>query len=382
MSPLLHSTPHSPIGGQRLLLVDDDPQIRRMGRHILAAEGHQLELAGSRDEALRAAAGSHFALAICDVYLGADCGIELAAQLRKLQPHLAILMVSGDDDPQVALRAAERGHALSYLVKPFTANELRINVANLLLQRQLELDADAHQEQLERAVEERTRELRQAIRELLVSREATIRHLARAVEMRDPNTHAHIDRIGETSALLARALGWPEAHAQLLRIAAPIHDVGKIGIPDRILLKPGPLTPAERAEMERHTTIGYRILAGSDSPLLRLAAVIALTHHERYDGTGYPNQLKGKEIPVAGRIVAVADVYDALVHDRVYRPALPLAEARRIMLEGRGTQFDPCVLDALLEHVDEVNALSAGALEPAPPLEPALALESALALSS
>lgn len=371
MAAFTHTASESAAPPERILLVDDDAQIRRMSQGILANEEYELEVAGSSGEALDRASERAFSLAICDVHLGESCGIELAGMLKQLQPQISILMISGDDDPGLAARAAQRSGARTYLVKPFTVNELRITVANLLLQRRLELDATAYKQRLEREVEERTRELQAAIDGLLASREATIRHLSKAVEMRDPNIHAHIDRIGEISALLARALAWPGSRVELLRIAAPMHDVGKIGTPDRILLKPGALTAAERAEMERHTTIGYEILAGSDSNLLRLAAIIALTHHERFDGTGYPNRLTAMEIPEAGRIVAVADVFDALVHDRVYRPALPLYEACQIMLAGRGTQFDPRVLDALLEHLDEVLALE-GRSAQAQPREPAL----------
>ena len=166
-----------------------------------------------------------------------------------------------------------------------------------------------------------------------------------------PSTHI---AIGEISATLARAVGWTDDRVELLRLAAPMHDVGKIGIPDRILLKPGPLTPAERIEMERHTVIGNVILSGSDSELLDLAATIALTHHERIDGTGYPARLRGEEIPEAGRIVAVADVFDALTNDRIYRRALPRSEAIEVMCGARGSQFDPVLVDALLGRLDDV----------------------------
>ena len=147
-------------------------------------------------------------------------------------------------------------------------------------------------------------------------------------------------------------LGLPRDRVELLRIAAPMHDVGKIGIADRILLKAGDLTEQERGEMKRHTEIGHDLLSSSKSELMAMAAVIALTHHERFDGAGYPRGLAGEEIPIEGRIVAVADVFDALLSDRVYRPAFPLQEAVETMKRGRGTQFDPVILDALLENVD------------------------------
>jgi HD-GYP domain-containing protein (c-di-GMP phosphodiesterase class II) len=200
-------------------------------------------------------------------------------------------------------------------------------------------------------------ELSAAIKDLRASHEATIRHLSKAVEMRDPTTHRHIDRIGALSGVLAGALGWPMLRIELLELAAPMHDVGKIGIPDSILLKPGQLTRRERELMQRHTVIGHEILSGSRSELLRLAAAIALSHHERLDGSGYPNQLRKEEIPQAARIVAVADVFDALMNDRCYRPALPLDEACMTMRAGRGSQFDPVVLDALFANLDEIIPL-------------------------
>jgi putative two-component system response regulator len=343
---------HGPI-----LIVDDDPRMRRLIGRILAADDHEIDLAASRRAAVERVTRRRFSLAICDVQFSAESGIELACELRSIQPDLGVLMVSDDDNPALAAVAAERGGAFGYLIKPFTPNELRINVTNTLLRCRLERTAAATEERLRQAVDERTRELQAAIAGLLASREATIRHLSKAVEMRDPTTHAHIDRIGEISALLADAVGWPESEVELLRIAAPMHDVGKIGIPDRILLKPGPLSPRERAEMERHTVIGHEILSGSDSSLLNLAAMVALTHHERVDGRGYPHRLRDDEIPQAGRIVAVADVFDALVNDRVYRPALPLRDAIKMMRHGRGTQFDARVLDALFDRLDDALTL-------------------------
>ena len=191
--------------------------------------------------------------------------------------------------------------------------------------------------------------LRRSEAELAASREEMIRRLASAVEFRDVETGRHTERMGHYCSLLARRLGLDDEHCELIRVASGLHDIGKIGIPDSVLLKPGPLTEAERAIVERHAEIGYSILAGSSSRLLSLAATIALTHHERWDGTGYPRALGGEQIPLEGRIAAVADVFDALISDRPYRPALSRAQAYAIMLEGRGTQFDPGVLDLLRE---------------------------------
>lgn len=194
--------------------------------------------------------------------------------------------------------------------------------------------------------------------ELESSRRETIHRLSRAVETRDLETGGHIERIGELAGSIGARLGLDDEHVELLRIASPMHDVGKIGISDSILRKPGPLTPDEKSEMERHTEIGFSILSGSESELLDLAAEIALTHHEKVDGSGYPGGLIGDEIPIEGRIAAVADVFDALISDRVYRPAFSVEEAIEILRAGRGTHFDPEPLDALLSDTAELSRAS------------------------
>jgi putative two-component system response regulator len=207
-------------------------------------------------------------------------------------------------------------------------------------------------------VAERTSELRQAVDrlessrdELTRSREETIQRLSLAIEFRSHETGEHVERIGLYTARVARHLGLEGSRCEMIRLAAVLHDVGKIGIPDAILLKPGSLTHDERSQMEEHAEIGYRLLTGSGSELLELAAKIAWIHHERFDGTGYPRGLGGHHIPLEGRITAVADVFDALTHDRVYRPALPLEEALEIMTKDRGGQFDPDVFDTFMDAV-------------------------------
>ena len=201
-------------------------------------------------------------------------------------------------------------------------------------------------------------------RELDEAREEMLRRLARVVEYRDTDTGGHVERIGDYCAFIAERLGFASEERRRLRLAATMHDIGKVAIPDAILLKPGPLTPAEREDMQRHAQVGHDMLAGSGSDLLDLAATIALTHHERYDGDGYPNGVRGADIPLTGRIVAVADVFDALTSDRVYKRAMPAAEAIRIIREGSGTQFDPAVVEAFLAELDAVEAV--GAPGPAP----------------
>jgi hypothetical protein len=192
---------------------------------------------------------------------------------------------------------------------------------------------------------------------LQMANEGMFQRLAQVVDYRHSETGAHTERMSGYCAVIARRLGWSAADARRLQMAASMHDVGKLAVPDSVLLKPGPLTPGERLVMERHTVVGFEMLSGSPSELIQLAASIVLTHHERIDGKGYPHGLSGEDIPLAGRIVAVADVFDALTSDRVYRPAMSMDESLRIVREGRGTQFDPAVVDAFELALDEILAI-------------------------
>jgi HD-GYP domain-containing protein (c-di-GMP phosphodiesterase class II) len=185
----------------------------------------------------------------------------------------------------------------------------------------------------------------------------TVERLARAIEMHDPGIGLHLSRIAATAAFLAAQLDLDHARVLLLRTAAPMHDVGKIATPEGVLRKLGPLTADERKRMESHTTAGHEILAGSGSELLKMAAAIALTHHEWFDGSGYPNGSSNGEIPIEGRIVAIADVLDALLSDRPYRPAMSLEQATNLIAKERGTHFDPDVVDTLMGNLEEAIAL-------------------------
>ena len=202
---------------------------------------------------------------------------------------------------------------------------------------------------LEDEIEHRTSELKRALSELEIAQAETVQRLSMAVEFRDEDTGAHIERIGRFSVLLAEHIGMDADFCARLRHAAPLHDVGKVAIPDAILLKPGPLTPEERAIVETHAEEGHRLVRGSSSSILDMAATIALSHQEKWDGSGYPRGLKGEAIPIEGRIVAVADVFDALTSDRVYRKAFSIDEAVQMMREQRGRHFDPVLLDAFME---------------------------------
>jgi PAS domain S-box-containing protein len=237
----------------------------------------------------------------------------------------------------------------------------------------ISVDITAEREAL-RLRDELTLTQQDAIEALRLSRQETIEGLAKAINLHDASTGEHVDRMAPVASLLATLIGLDADRALLIRAAAPMHDVGKIGISAELLRKPGALSAEERGEMERHTLVGHEIFAQFESDLSRTAASIALTHHERFDGSGYPRGLAGEEIPLEGRITAVADVFDAILSDRSYRTAMSVEEAVGVMTAGRGSQFDPEIVDALLDHLDEALAVRASGLPSGPSGEVFLAL--------
>jgi cyclic di-GMP phosphodiesterase len=339
----------------RILIVDDDRHVRELVRRLLERSGYICATAENGFEARRRLTARRFELIVCDLQMPGESGLDVVSHVRRAYPDTAAIMVTGVDDEQLAGHALTLG-AYGYVVKPFSSTDLAIQVLNALRRRELEIAQRHERERLEQMVEARTAELRTAVEDLKRTEEETVRRLAAAVEARDHETAEHIERVGDFSALVAEYLGLERAHCELIRRSSTLHDVGKIGVPDEILLKPGPLTPAEILAMQRHAKIGYDILSGSDLDLLDLAATIAWTHHERVDGTGYPRSLAGSEIPLEGRIVAVVDVYDALTSDRPYRPALTHADAIALMRDGSGTHFDAIVLDAFVNAMQDVQA--------------------------
>jgi putative two-component system response regulator len=344
---------------EHILAVDDEQAILRLMRLLLADAGYRCTTAESAHEARRELAGGRFELALCDMTMPEESGLELVRHLADEYPDTPVVMVTAVDDPELARAAVELG-TYGYVVKPFTANVLLIAIANALNRRRLELENRHHRERLAEIVLDRTGELRETVARLEESqlalrrsREETIRRLALAVEFRDGETGKHVERMSQTCERIARRLGLPPERCELLRIASPLHDIGKIKIPDRILTTTDPLSPEDWEIVRAHPETGYEMLSGSGQELLELAATIALTHHERVDGSGYPRGLRGDEIPIEGRIAAVADVFDALTSERVYQQALPPSEAMEILEAGRDTHFDASVIDALHAVLDE-----------------------------
>jgi putative two-component system response regulator len=339
--------------GERILVIEDSPRDQKLLIKVLDKAGYHCSSASNATEARRLVAGEKFDLLMADVKLPGESGLQFVKHVLGEFPQTAAVMVTGMDDPALANTAIEIG-CYGYIIKPFTANEILIGVKNALSRRRLEIENDAQRETLEQIVRARTAALERSATRLKLSREETVRRLSRAVEYRDEETGGHTERMSAYCAMLAGKLG---LDVESIRIASPMHDVGKVALPDHILLRPGALTAEERDEMERHTWIGHQILAGSGSALLELGATIALTHHEKWDGSGYPRRLAGNAIPLEGQVAAVADVFDALTSHRPYRRAFPIDKAVEIMRGERGRHFDPRLVDLFLENVAEVTEL-------------------------
>jgi putative two-component system response regulator len=343
----------------RILIVDDEEPIRRSLHRTLSKEGYECTTAADAAEARRFLDAKTFDLMLCDVTMPGESGFSLLAYTETAHPETAVIMVTAIDNPSAAKPAANHG-AYGYIIKPFNMSTILINIAGALSRSAEKHMARALALQLENAVATRSRELEDALRRLAKedkaltdSQEETVIRLAVAAEWRDPETGQHLERMSQHAARLATLAGMPADWVERLRIASQMHDIGKIGLPDAVLLKPGPLTDDERKIMQQHAEIGFKMLNDSESPLLQLGSIIALTHHERYDGTGYPNGLVGKSIPLEGRIVAIADVYDALRSVRPYKPSFSLEDSLEILRESRGTHLDPELLDIFIADIEK-----------------------------
>jgi putative two-component system response regulator len=363
-----------PEGGARLqariaaratvLVVDDDPLVRDATERILKKALYQVVQAASASEARAVWTKFHPEVALVDLELGGEPGSALLNERWVRDRDTAIVVLTGSDDVDVANESFENG-ASGYVVKPFTPNELLMQVSSALRRRHLERTAADNVRELERKVVESATgvsEVRALLEDVTPGSsradEQIVQHLSSAVCLRDDDTGRHIERISVTAAALAEWCGFVVDPAPAMRLAAALHDVGKIGIPDWVLHKPDRLTSDERTIIERHCELGHALLRGSNSPVLQLAASVALNHHERWDGNGYPNRRSGNDIPMEARIAAVADVFDALTRDRIYRAALPVDTAVDVMMRDRAGRFDPQLLDVFLDHLDDVLDLT------------------------
>jgi putative two-component system response regulator len=346
-----------------LLIVDDDERLLQSEERIVSYQGYSCDGACDANTAREQLEHGSYDLVLLDVNMPGESGMELLSHIRSDHPDVAVLMVTGEDSTELALTAIELG-AYGYLVKPVGAGELLINVANALHRGRCEAENRRLVERLWATVQERSHTLEDALQELelsetkvLVSQAETIFRLARVVEFRDEETGHHLQRMSSYCQILARQIGFSEERCELLRLASQLHDVGKVAVPDCILLKRGKLTPPEFEIIKGHAETGYKMLSGSTSEVVQLGALVARTHHERWNGSGYPRGLAGEDIPIEGRIAAVADVFDALTSDRVYRSALPIKSAIEMMKDERGQHFEPALLDAFFAALPEIGAI-------------------------
>jgi putative two-component system response regulator len=338
------------LGSARILVVDDEQAYVQLLQRFLESVGYR-NVRTTTDP--REVAGIFDAfepdLILLDLRMPDMDGIEVMKQLhpRTSEFYLPILVLTGDITED-AKRRSLSGGAKDFLNKPFDLTEVRLRIENLLETRFLHLELREQNEILEERVRERTKELEEVRLEIL-------ERLSLASDYRDDATGRHTKRVSEMAGLIAAELGLPADEVEHIRLAASLHDIGKIGIPDLILLKAGELTPEEVALMKTHTTIGAKVLSGSRSRMLQMAEVIALAHHERWDGLGYPRGLKGDEIPLAARVVSLADVVDALASDRPYRDAWPKERIAAEIARQSGRQFDPGVVEAYIRVLERRN---------------------------
>lgn len=339
----------------RILIIDDDERNLKLLEALLKTEGYVLESATSGEDALKLVASFRPDLILLDIMMPGIDGFEVARRV-KLDPEtktIPIIMITALEDHESRIRALQMG-AEEFLTKPINRAELWVRVRNLLRLREFNTFLADHNRILEQQVKERSAQLTASYRE-------TIRTMNRAASYRDEETGAHVERISWYCVDLAAALGLDADYADCLFYASPLHDVGKIGIPDAVLHKPGPHTPKEWAVMKSHSAMGAKMLEGGDSPYLVMARDIALSHHERWDGSGYPQGLAGEAIPLAARIMQLADVYDALRSQRPYKPPFTHKKTLDIILKGDGRvlpgHFDPQVLAAFSSTADRLREI-------------------------
>lgn len=335
----------------KILVVDDQPANVTLIEKMLDIDGY-LNVISTTDptqvESIYLEQNSD--LVLLDLNMPEMDGYQVLAKIREVDPdYPPIIVLTAQSDRESRIKALDLG-ARDFLAKPFDRVELMTRIRNMLEVRIMTKAMKNQNQILDGMVQERTKELND-------TRLEVIRRLGRAAEYRDDLTGYHIVRMSRYSQLLALAVGVSETEAEMVLNASPMHDIGKIGIPDNVLLKKGKLEPDEWKIMQTHVDIGVEILSGSSSALMDMAAEIAQNHHEKWDGSGYPHALAGEDIPLTGRIVAVADVFDALTTERPYKKAWPVNEAVEFLKEQSGKHFEPRLVDAFLEILPDILAI-------------------------
>jgi len=334
----------------KILIVDDEPHICELLARWLTGEGYRCATAFDAGRALGLLENEHFDLALCDIMMPGMDGMGLLNTIRAKFNKTAVLMVTAVDDRRTGILAVELG-AYGYVIKPFERNEILIHVADALERRSEKLLSQEYAGNLAGQLEKQVSEARDRERECIF-------RLLSVTSFRTDETIGHMRRVGMYSAaLLKESVGWEVEEVADIAIAAAMHDVGKIRIDETIMRKPEKLSPEQFEIMKQHTKFGADILGDSNHSMLQMAKDIALYHHEKYDGSGYPGGLKGDDIPEYARIVAIADVYDSVTHERIYRPAFSEEEAIKIMNLENGKYFDPTLLDCFLRCLPELRRI-------------------------
>ncbi|MGZ5026785.1 MAG: HD domain-containing phosphohydrolase [Methylobacter sp.] len=343
----------------RILIVDDESVNLKLLDKMLSAQGYSnLVLVQDSRQVLELYRQARTDLILLDINMPHLDGFQVMEQLKALDDPLfpPVVILTAQHGQDFLLRALNAG-ARDFITKPFYCNELLARVRNMLDAQLMQRLLYDQKNVLNEMVRSRTDELRR-------TRLQVVQQLGRAAEYRDNETGNHILRMSHISALLAKSIGWNEADCELMLHASPMHDIGKIGIPDHILLKPGKFEPEEWEIMKTHAVIGANILEGDDSDLMKCAGEIALTHHEKWDGSGYPHGLSGEAIPLTGRIAALADVFDALTSIRPYKKAWTVEAAVDLIKDNSGSHFDPDLVVVFLEQLPEILKICARFSEP------------------
>ena len=359
-----HAQPLPGVGRRRVLVIDDDEGIRRITQMLVEGLGHDVESARDGIEGL---AKLHLGvdLVLLDVVMPGLDGFDVCRRIRQdpAGRDIPVIMVTTLATREHRLYAVEAG-ANDFIAKPVDEIELRVRTSSLLKMKAAQDELKRYQAHLETMCEERTASLRRALEHMAEAQRVayqaqleTVERLAILAEYKDKVTGRHIQRMSEYSAVIARGLRLPPSEVELILHASRMHDVGKIAVPEAILRKPADLEPHEWMVMRQHSAIGSRILENSSSRILQAGRVIALHHHERWDGGGYPAGLAGSDIPLWGRICAVADVFDAVTSERPYKPAFPNEEALQILRDGKGKHFDPRVIEVFFECLEDILAI-------------------------
>ncbi len=329
----------------RVLIVDDEDSVRTLLSRFLSSVGYDTAVADTADQACNSLKNADFEVVVSDIQMPGRNGLSLLSEIQRSHPQVAVVMLTGVQDVSTAVEAMKAG-AHDYVLKPFELRRVADSVARALERHRAMLRKAGEIEQLEETVRRQTREIQAALSNLDAASEATLDALVTALDAREHETNAHSRRVAEYSMVLGEAMGVSGERLNDLRRGAMLHDVGKIGVPDHILLKPGPLTDAEWSQMRQHPIIGSWILNGVES--LRPAADVVLSHHERFDGTGYPSGLKGSDIPLGARVFSIADSLDAITSDRPYHKGESFESAREEIESNAGAQFDPEVVRRFL----------------------------------